>query len=118
LPCEPEALGAAGNDDRNDGHVSATSAAGGSTIVDLLADGAAPRAASVVTLAPNANLMDPHVVVPSLRVTVPAGTWLLACAVGVSHEKATVTAAHAPDLAPALLDALQSFTARADGAPI
>jgi hypothetical protein len=111
LPSEPEALGApsAGADD---GRISVTSPAGRSTIVDLPDDAAAPRAASAVTLAPNANLMDPHVVVPSLRVTVPAGTWRFACAVGASDDDAAVSAVRAPGWPHDLVAALDAFTAQ------
>ncbi len=121
LPREPEALGALDADGGADGRASATSPAGASTIVDLPDEGAARRVASVVTLAPNANLMDPHVVVPALRTTVSAGTWRLACAVGASHDDQAVTAARAPSLSLSLsqelIDVLEAFSARADAAP-
>lgn len=115
LPSEPEALGASGAGSE-EGQISATSAAGASSIVDLRADGTAPRAASVVTLAPNANLIDPHVIVPSLRATVPSGTSTIACAVGASHDGSTVAPTRAPEVTQALIDELTSFAGRADGA--
>jgi hypothetical protein len=116
LPSEPEALSAPDPDTSFDGCASSTSPAGRTTIVDLRSDGSARRAASVVTLAPNANLMDPHVVVPSLRGTVSRGTSRITCAVGASHDHTAAAADRAPAVAQAVFDALESFTRRADQA--
>ena len=70
----------------------------------------------MIALSPNANIMWPHTIVPALVTTVPAGEHWLACAVGASHDAATVAADGAPLLPPALLDQLDAFVAREDPA--
>ena len=60
----------------------ATSPHGVSTIIDLVEGSRELRVNAVHSLAPNANVLAPHTVVPSLSGSFAAGEHLLACAVG------------------------------------
>jgi len=116
LPWEPEGFGPERPDTAEAGYVAATSAWGGSTIVDLPLR-AAPRTAELEALSPNANVMHPHVIVPGLVTTIEAGTHLLVCAVGASHDAASVQHDRAPAPPSDLVERLESFAARPDPQP-
>ena len=116
LPWEPEGFGPERPDTAEAGHVAATSAWGGSTIVDLPLR-AAPRTGELQALSPNANVMHPHVIVPGLVTTIEAGTHLLVCAVGASHDAAAVQHDRAPAPPSDLVERLESFAARPDPQP-
>jgi hypothetical protein len=117
LPWEPEGFGPERPDTADAGFVAATSEWGGSTIVDLRLGGSAPRTGELRALSPNANLMHPHVIVPELVATVDAGTHLLVCAVGASHDAIVVQADRSPVVPPDLLDRLEAFGARPEPQP-
>jgi hypothetical protein len=89
-------------------HVTAESEWGASTIVDLTSTGE-HRAGELRALSPNANLMHPHTIVPTLEAAIPAGTHVVACAVGVSAEVAAVQPRHAPGIPDHLLRRLDAF---------
>jgi hypothetical protein len=116
LPWEPEGFGPAGPETPERGEAVMTSPWGGSTVVDLRADDRPVRDAAVIALSPNANIMWPHTIVPALATTVPAGEHWLVCAVGASHDAATVAPDRTPLLPSTLVDRLDEFVARADPA--
>jgi hypothetical protein len=116
LPWEPEGFGPERPDTAEAGHVAATSAWGGSTIVDLPLR-AAPRTAELQALSPNANVMHPLVIVPGLVTTIEAGTHVLVCAVGASHDAAAMQHDRAPAPPSDLVERLESFAARPDPQP-
>jgi len=111
LPWEPEGFGPDRPESADAGWVVATSEWGGSTIVDRSPFGG-PRTGELRALSPNANLMHPHTIVPALDVTLPAGQFLLAAAVGASHDAFAVAVDRAPDLPLYLVAALEEFAAR------
>jgi hypothetical protein len=117
LPWEPEGFGPPRPATPEVGCAIAESAWGASTIVDAPQGSASPRTADVVALSPNANVMYPHVIVPSLGVTVTPGTHWVACAVGASDDAASVSWQHAPELPAALADRLEVFASRPDVEP-
>jgi hypothetical protein len=122
LPWEPEGFGPERPDTADNGCIAATSEWGGSTIVDLRSpeEGSRsrePRTGELRALSPNANLMHPHVVVPELVATVDAGTHLLACAVGASHDAVAVQPDRSPAVPSDLLDRVEAFAARPDPQP-
>jgi hypothetical protein len=116
LPWEPEGFGPERPDTADEGHIAATSPWGGSTVVDVPLR-AGRRTGELQALSPNANVMHPHVIVPGLVATIDAGTHVLVCAAGASHDPAAVR----PDLVPAvpsdLVERLESFAARPDPQP-
>ncbi len=91
-----------------------TSPWGASVVVDLT-PGAAPgesnRSAGAAALAPNANVMAPHTMVPMLTSTLEPGTHLIVCAVGVSPRPDAVDPGIAPAVSTAMLDQLERFAA-------
>jgi hypothetical protein len=56
--------------------------------------------------------MYPHALVPSLAITLPAGTWRLCCVVGASHDADAVRWERAPDVTASIFERLESFAAR------
>jgi hypothetical protein len=85
LPWEPQGFTPPVDEgDAPTGTSTARSPYGVSTIIDLRDGDREPRACMVRSLAPNANVMAPHTIVPSLTVTLAAGEHLLACLVGAS----------------------------------
>jgi hypothetical protein len=111
LPWEPEDFGPGRPESADAGWVVAASEWGGSTIVDRSPFGG-PRTGELRALSPNANLMHPHTVVPALEVSLPAGMYLLAAAVGASHDAAAVAFDRAPALPFDFLAQLDEFAAR------
>jgi len=116
LPWEPEGFGPDRPESADEGWVVATSAWGGSTIVDRSPFGG-PRTAELRALSPNANLMHPHTMAPALDVTLPAGMYLLAAAVGASHDATAVAFDRAPALPFDLVAQLDEFAARPEPQP-
>ena len=114
LPWEPEGFGPPPPPTADAGHVIATSAWGGSTIVDLSEGSTGRRTGNLRALPPNANMMHPHAIVPGLETTVPPGAHRLACAVGASDDATAVTLERAPDVPGAFLDRLEAFAAKAE----
>jgi hypothetical protein len=111
LAWEPEGFAPPPPEDPERGVATMTTQAGASTVVDL-ADGQGTRRAELVALSPNANVMHPHTVVPTLAVTVPSGCHRLACAVGASHDSERVSPSLAPSVESTLLERLEAFAAR------
>lgn len=111
LPWAPEGFAPPALDAPERGVATMRSDAGATTILDL-PHGDVTRQAELVALSPNANVMHPHTVVPTLAVTVGAGCHRLACAVGVSHEAARVAPVLAPSVEAALHERLDAFAAR------
>ncbi len=112
LPWEPEGFGPAPVPAPELGVAPLSSPWGGSTVVDV----SGGRVAGVVALSPNANILAPHVIVPTLTTTLPAGVHQLACAVGASDDAAAVAPACAPEVPSMLLEHLERFVARVDPA--
>ncbi len=110
LAWEPDGFAPPPLDEPERGAATMTTVAGASTVVDRLL-GTAPRRAELVALSPNANVMDPHTVVPALVVTVPAGCHRLACAVGACHDPRRVAPELAPAVEPSLFERLDAFAA-------
>jgi hypothetical protein len=117
LPWEPEGLAPAQPSTPELGHTAATSPWGASAIVDLPRGRVERRTAAVRSLSANANVMHPHVIVPSLEVTVPPGRHWLVCAVGASHDAGTVTLDRAPTAPAEVIELLEAFAARPDVGP-
>jgi len=117
LPWEPDGFAPEHPATADAGHVAATSGSGGTTIVDLLRDDAAPRSGEIHALSPNANVIDPHVIVPALVSTIDAGTHLLICAVGASLDPSAVAPGRAPTVPADVIDRLEAFAAQPDAQP-
>jgi hypothetical protein len=91
---------------RGDAHLGATTAWGCSSIVDV--DGT--RAPTVRALPVNANLMQPHTVVPMLAARLEAGDHRLACLVHAGQRPADAESpAVVPATATALLDRISAL---------
>lgn len=105
---EPHHLAAEG-----DGRVTAVSEWGASTIVDLTSP-SGDRHVHVRALSPNANLMQPNTVVPTLDRTVSGGIHVLACAVGASDDVASVAPELAPEVPDEVTRRLETFVLRED----
>jgi hypothetical protein len=116
LPWEPDGFGPDRPESTDAGWVVATSDWGGSTIVDRSPFGG-PRTGELRALSPNANLMHPHTIVPGLDVTLPAGQFLLAGAVGASRDAVAVAFDRAPDLPLERVAQLEAFAARPEPQP-
>ena len=112
LPWDAEGFGPEPPASAAAGWVTATSEWGGSTIVDCSVD--ASRTGELQALSANANVVYPHVIVPGLAGTLEAGTHLLVCAVGASHDAAAVTHERAPAIPSDLVARLDAFGARPD----
>jgi hypothetical protein len=116
LPWEPDGFGLARPESADAGWIVATSDWGGSAIVDRSPFGG-PRTGELRALSPNANVMHPHTIVPALEVTLPAGQFLLAGAVGASRDAVAVAVDRAPELPLELVAQLEAFAARPEPQP-
>ncbi len=112
LAWEPEGFAPPPLQEPESGIAPFTSPAGASIVVDRPRSGAPRRRAQLAVLSPNANVMHPHTVVPAVTVTVAAGCHVLACAVGASHDAASVAPELAPVIEPTLVEQLDAFAAR------
>jgi hypothetical protein len=112
LPWQPEGFGPERPTTADGGCATASSGWGASTIVDIATRGGTRRTAELRALSPNANVMHPHVIVPSLETVLAPGTHWLGCAVGASDDAHTVDVTKAPSITADLLDTLESFSGR------
>jgi len=110
LAWEPEGFGPPPPATTDPGQVTATSAWGASTIIDVPHGSTEPRTAELRSLSPNANVMYPHVIVPALETSIGPGTHWLACAVGASHDAASVRT-DPPGVPTTIVALLESFAA-------
>jgi hypothetical protein len=111
LPWEHEGFAPVPSDDDAYGSVAARSPWGASVIVDR---SPAVRVGELRGLPPNANLMHPNTMVPALVSTLPAGSHLIASAVGASPDPTTVDPQDAPPLPDLLVEQLEDFAARSE----
>jgi hypothetical protein len=114
LPWEPEGFGPTRPDTADAGYATAGSAWGASTMarVDVAQASGEWRTAELRALSPNANVMHPHVVVPTLETIIGPGTHWLACAVGASDDVDAVDVKKAPTISPETVEKLDSFATR------
>ena len=116
LPWEPEGFGpTAPGDARRAAGPSRRRRGAASTIVDLRTGDVRTHRRAAAPLSPNANMMQPHTIVPALDVTVPAGD----APAGVRgrrvprRRRGRARSAPLPSR-PTLLDRLDAFAARPD----